>query len=185
MKVNISSMALIALGALILGGLLLRLPASPLSAQSLHLTGGADIGGSLNVLGTKNFRIDHPLDPENQYLVHFASEGPEPFNVYAGRQMLDDSGHGWVVLPPWFEAINIDFRYQLTAIGGPALGLHIMREIEDNRFQIGGGVAGGEVSWEVRARRNDATMQRLKPAAEIDKPEHLRGSYLDPLVWDP
>jgi hypothetical protein len=152
-------------------------------AESLGLSGNADIGGSLNVLGTKNFRIDHPLDPKNRYLVHFASEGPEPFNVYAGRQELDESGSGWVVLPPWFDAINIDFRYQLTAIGVPAPDLHIASEIVDNRFLIGGGPAGGEVSWEVRARRNDPTMQRLDPMTEIDKPSHLRGSYLDPLAW--
>lgn len=183
MNLTLPKIALIGLAGLLLGWLSLRPEMLPLSARSLQLVGDADIGGSLNVLGSKNFRIDHPLDPENRYLVHFASEGPEPFNVYAGRQILDESGHAWVELPPWFEAINVDFRYQLTSIGSPAPELHILSEIEDNRFRIGGGPANGTVSWEVRARRNDPTMQRLQPTAEIDKPSQLRGSFLDPLAW--
>lgn len=176
---------LIGLIILTMGWVIARLPVTSHIADSLQVVGSAEIGGSLNVLGTKNFRIDHPLDPANRYLVHFASEGPEPFNIYAGRQALDENGTAWVSLPAWFEFINTDYRYQLTAIGTPAPDLHIMNEIENNQFRIGGGQAAGEVSWEVRARRNDPTMKRLEPVAEIDKPTHLRGSYLDPLAWDP
>lgn len=162
-----------------MGSLQVRSPA----VESMRVTGGVEIGGNLDVLGTKNFRIDHPLDPANLYLVHFAAEGPEPFNVYAGRQVLDEQGMGWVLLPAWFESINTEYRYQLTAIGSPAPDLHVTSEIDGNRFQIGGGPAGVEVSWEVRARRNDRTMQRLKPEPEINKPAHMRGSFLDPVVW--
>jgi hypothetical protein len=163
-------------------GQLVRL--APVGNENLDIAGHASVAGNLNVLGSKNFRIDHPLDPGNRYLIHFASEGPEPFNVYAGRTRLGSDGAGWVDLPEWFEAINVDFRYQLTAIGQPAPGLHIAREIKANRFQIGGGHQGLEVSWEVRARRNDQTMRRLDPVAEIDKPIHLRGTFLDPLAWE-
>ena len=141
------------------------------------------VGGSLHVLGTKNFRIDHPLDPENQVLLHFASEGPEPFNVYAGRIRLDDTGSAWVDLPVWFELINTEYRYQLTALGGPGPNLHVAREIENNRFLIAGGSAAAEVSWEVRARRNDRTIRRLDPQVEMLKPEHQRGSFIDPVAW--
>ena len=169
---------------LVTGWLMGNWPGPPHAVESMQVAGGVEIGGNLDVLGSKNFRIDHPLDPANRYLVHFASEGPEPFNVYAGRQVLEQDGTAWIALPVWFEAINIEFRYQLTSIGVPAPGLHVMTEIENNRFRIGGGPAVGEVSWEVRARRNDPTMQRLDPMAEIDKPAHLQGSYLDPLVWD-
>ncbi|MCC5866668.1 MAG: hypothetical protein JJU31_16220 [Wenzhouxiangella sp.] len=49
--------------------------------QAIDRTDDLFVDGNLHVLGTKNFRIDHPLDPENRVLLHFASEGPEPFNV--------------------------------------------------------------------------------------------------------
>ena len=38
--------------------------------------------------GVKAFRIDHPLDPENKYLLHYCAEGPEPLNVYTIDYML-------------------------------------------------------------------------------------------------
>jgi hypothetical protein len=37
-----------------------------------RITLNLDVGGNLNVTGTKNFRIDDPLDPANKYLVHAA-----------------------------------------------------------------------------------------------------------------
>lgn len=48
--------------------------------------------GNLWCSGTKSFRIDHPDDPENKYLVHYCAEGPEPQNVYNGVVVLDGSG---------------------------------------------------------------------------------------------
>ncbi|MCC5866667.1 MAG: hypothetical protein JJU31_16215 [Wenzhouxiangella sp.] len=87
------------------------------------------------------------------------------------------------MLPEWFELINADYRYQLTALGKPGPGLYIASEIENNRFQIAGGAPGGEVSWEVRARRDDLTMRRLDPQVEMDKPDHQRGSFIDPVAW--
>lgn len=153
------------------------------SGAQTDAAGDLVVAGSLHVAGTKNFRIDHPLDPQNRMLLHFASEGPEPFNVYAGRVRLDDSGSAAVVLPEWFELINADYRYQLTAVGKPGPGLYIASEIENNQFQIAGGAPGGEVSWEVRARRDDLTMRRLDPQVEMDKPAHQRGSFIDPVAW--
>ena len=41
-------------------------------------------------------------------------------NVYDGVVTLDSTGHIEVELPAWFEAVNRDFRYQLTPIGTPA-----------------------------------------------------------------
>ncbi len=149
----------------------------------LDVAGDASVGGTLNVLGSKNFRIDHPLDPANRYLVHFASEGPEPFNVYAGRVFAGADGMAEVILPEWFELVNANYRYQLTALRAPAPDLHVAGEIESNRFLIGGAGDGQEISWEVRARRNDRTMRRLEAEPEIDKPAHMQGTFLDPLVW--
>jgi len=35
-------------------------------------------------------------------------------NIYDGTVTKDGSGHAMVTLPDWFEALNRDFRYQLT-----------------------------------------------------------------------
>jgi hypothetical protein len=93
------------------------------------------------------FKIDHPLDPENQYLNHSFVESPDMKNVYDGVVELDANGEAWVELPAWFEALNKDFRYQLTPIGAPGPNLYIAQEVQDNRFQIAGGTPGMKVSW--------------------------------------
>ena len=69
--------------------------------------------------GTKDFLIDHPLDPTNKYLYHAAIESSEVLNQYSGNLVLDGKGEGQVEFPEWFAAINEDFRYQLTAVGAP------------------------------------------------------------------
>ena len=69
------------------------------------------------------FKIDHPLDPQNQYLNHSFVEAPDMMNIYNGNVILDANREAWVELPDWFEALNQDYRYQLTAIGGPGPGL--------------------------------------------------------------
>jgi hypothetical protein len=104
-------------------------------------------------------------------LVHAAVESSEVLNVYSGNVVLDRAGEAVVELPAWFEAVNTDLRYQLTAIGGPAPSLHIADEVEGNRFRIAGGSAGLKVSWEVTAVRNDAFMREHPFDAERDAPQ--------------
>ena len=50
-----------------------------------------------------------------------------------------------MTLPDYFQAINRDFHYQLTAIGAPAPNLHVAREIADNEFLIAGPRSGSEL----------------------------------------
>jgi hypothetical protein len=38
-------------------------------------------------------------------------------NIYDGVVTTDGSGYAVVEMPPWFEALNRDFRYQLTPVG--------------------------------------------------------------------
>jgi hypothetical protein len=63
-------------------------------------------------------------------------------NVYDGVARLNEDGAAWVELPEWFDALNGDLRYQLTAIGGAAPNLHVAEEISENRFKIAGGERG-------------------------------------------
>jgi hypothetical protein len=90
--------------------------------------------------GGGGFKIDHPLDPTNKHLWHSFVESPDMKNIYDGVTILDERGEAVVELPDWFEALNRDFRYQLTAICGAAPNLHIAEEVAGNRFRIAGGM---------------------------------------------
>ena len=129
----------------------------------------------------KLFRIDHPLEPTSEYLTHSCVESSEMLNLYSGNAILDDKGEAWVDLPHWFEALSIDFRYQLTPIGGPAPNLHIAQEIAENRFKIAGGRAKMKVSWQVTGTRNDAYAKAHPMQVEVEKEEGEKGTYLHPV----
>jgi hypothetical protein len=127
----------------------------------------------------KFFTIDHPLDPENQYLVHSSVESSEYKNFYDGIATLDANGAAVVGLPHWFEALNKDFRYQLTPIGAAA-SLYIGREIEQGSFQIAGGKPGMRVSWAVTGVRRDRYASAHPVEVEQPKTAGDRGKYLAP-----
>jgi len=153
------------------------------------ITGGNGAGGvgvfsvgELAATGTKSFRIDHPLDPENKYLTHFCAEGPEPLNVYRGNVTLDAAGQAWVTLPDYFAEINRDPSYQLTPIG-EAAPVFVKQKIAGNRFLVAGGKAGMEVSWRVEAVRNDRFVKRYGAAVESAKPADKIGTYLQPELY--
>jgi hypothetical protein len=67
---------------------------------------GVFANGNLELSGTKSFRIDHPTDPENKYLLHYSVESPEVLNTYSGKITLNDAGEAVVQLPAYFSAIN-------------------------------------------------------------------------------
>jgi len=131
----------------------------------------------------KNFRIDHPLDPANKYLYHASVESSEMMNIYTGNVVLDASGAGVVQLPSWLEALNSDFRYQLTAVGGPGPGLYIAQEIQNGSFRIAGGTPGLKVSWQVTGVRQDAYAKANPLVVEVEKPEQERGYYIHPQLF--
>ena len=147
-----------------------------------YFSGNVNVVGNLSATGTKPFRIDHPLDPANKVLYHFAVESPDVSNVYHGNVVLDEKGEAVVELPAYFEALNRDVRYQLTCIGAFA-PVFIAEKVSGNRFKIAGGAAGLEVSWQVTAIRNDPSARLRAPAVEQDKAPEERGFYLDPEAW--
>ncbi len=143
------------------------------------------LSGDVNVTGTLTkgggaFKIDHPLHPETMYLYHSFVESPDMMNVYNGNVILDSHGEATVELPDWFEALNRDYRYQLTAIGVPAPNLHVATKVSNNRFTIAGGTPGLEVSWQVTGIRKDPYANTHRIPVEVEKPPRERGSYLHP-----
>ena len=152
--------------------------------------GGAAVGlagrfnGDVQVTGNLSkgggaFKIDHPLDPENKYLYHSFVESPDMKNIYDGTVVTDENGDAVVTMPEYFDALNKDFRYQLTVIGTFAQAI-IAEKIKDNRFSIKTSAPGVEVSWQVTGIRRDAFANKHRIPVEEEKPEVERGYYLHP-----
>ena len=147
-------------------------------------SGNLTISGML-VKGAGSFKIDHPLDPANRYLYHSFVESPDMMNVYNGNIVTDSKGMATVFLPDYFEALNRDFRYQLTVIGQFAQAI-VGQEITGNRFIIKTDKAGVKVSWQVTGIRHDAYADAHRIQVEEDKPLQEQGHYLHPeLIGQP
>lgn len=125
------------------------------------------------------FRIDHPLDPANKFLQHSFVESPDMKNIYDGVVTTDANGEATVSLPEWFEALNKDFRYQLTTIGQFSQAM-IAREISGNSFTIRTEKSFVKVSWQVTGIRHDAYAEKNRIQVEEMKSADSRGKYLAP-----
>ena len=149
---------------------------------NVRITGNLTVSGSISG-GSKSFFIDHPVEPEEKYLVHVSVESPEMTTMYSGTIELDGSGQAVVELPSYFDALNRDIRYQLTCIGRWA-NVYIAEKVTDNRFRIAGGTPGLEVSWMVIGVRNDAWARKNRIVPEQEKTGADRGKYLHPESFD-
>lgn len=145
-----------------------------------NTTGKVWVDQDFTVVGVKAFTMDHPLDPENKLLMHVAAESNEVINFYSGNITTDASGKATVTLPDYFEAINKDFRYQLTVIGSFAQAI-INKEVSNNKFEIATNIPNVKVSWEVKGVRNDARMKMYPFTAVQDKTAAQKGKYIDPV----
>ncbi len=147
-----------------------------------YFGGNVHVGGTLSK-AAGSFKIDHPLDPAGKTLSHSFVESPDMMNVYNGNIVLSGDGSAWIEMPEWFEALNRDFRYQLTPIGAPGPNLYIAEEMTGNRFQIAGGQAGMKVSWMVTGIRQDAYANAHRIPVEETKTGKDSGRYLHPQLF--
>jgi hypothetical protein len=154
---------------------------APAGAWAGYFQGSLGTSGNL-VKAAGSFRIDHPLDPYNKYLSHSFVESPDMMNLYSGKVVLDGSGEAIVELPAWFEALNHDYRYQLTCIGESA-PVYIAQEVTNNRFKIAGGHGSMKVSWQVTGTRRDAYAVANPIAVEAWKDNGDRGQLLHPEAY--
>jgi hypothetical protein len=143
--------------------------------SNLHVDGTVSKGGG-------SFQIDHPLDPANKYLSHSFVESPDMMNIYNGNVTTNKQGLAVVVLPGYFEALNRDFRYQLTTIGQFSQAI-VSREISHGRFTIKTNRPGVKVSWQVTGVRHDAYADAHRIEVEEEKPMPERGKYLHPELF--
>jgi len=152
------------------------------SGYAGYFEGNVQVTGTLTAPTGARSVIDHPLDPENKTLVHAAVESDEVLDTYSGNVITDDEGWATVTLPDWFEAVNTDFRYQLTVVGRFAQAV-VWEKIKDHRFVIRTNLGRVEVSWQVTARRNDPWMKQHPFHVERAKPAAERGYYLTPEAY--
>jgi hypothetical protein len=129
------------------------------------------------------FQIDHPLDPANRYLYHSFVESPDMMNIYNGLVTTDENGNATIELPDYFEALNRDFRYQLTALGQLAQAV-VADEVGNNRFSIRTDKPNVKVSWQLTGIRQDAWASANRTEVEVEKPQGHRGKYLSATEHD-
>jgi hypothetical protein len=155
--------------------------ASSTSGYAGYFSGKVAVTGTLSK-GGGSFKIDHPLDPEHKYLYHSFVESPDMMNIYNGNVVTDGDGRAVVELPEWFEALNRDFRYQLTVIGRFAQAI-VEQEVAGNRFVIRTNFANVKVSWQVTGVRKDPFANANRIPVEEVKPAEEQGFYLHPAAW--
>jgi len=146
-----------------------------------NFSGNLNVSGAI-FAGAKDFKIDHPLDPANKYLLHASVESSEMMNIYTGNVTTDAQGEATVRFPEWLDALNTDFRYQLTVIGQFAQAI-VAREIHDHQFQIRTNVPNVKVSWQVTGVRQDAFAKANPLVVEQEKEAQTRGFYIHPNLY--
>jgi hypothetical protein len=158
---------------------------SPLGANYAgyagYFTGEVEVDGALSK-SSGSFKIDHPLDPANKYLYHSFVESPDMMNIYNGNVVTNGSGAAIVSMPAWFEALNTDFRYQLTVIGQFAQAI-VASKMTNGNFTIKTNKPGVEVSWQVTGIRQDAWANAHRIQVEVDKAQRDQGHYIHPELF--
>ena len=151
------------------------------SSADVVIEGNLDVGGTITK-GGGTFMIDHPLDPENMILRHSFVESPDMMNIYNGNVTTGVDGFAAIKLPDYFEALNKDFRYQLTVIGQFAQAI-VSDEIRNNRFTIQTDKPNIKVSWQVTGIRKDPWAEKNRIVVEEHKSPETQGFYLHPDVY--
>ena len=148
---------------------------------NVRVEGNLDVTGSISK-GSGTFKIDHPDDPENKFLVHSFVESPDMMNIYNGNATTDANGFVTVKLPDYAKNTNKDYRYQLTPIGQFAQCI-IKEKVIGNKFVIQTDKPNVEVSWMITGIRNDpyANQNRIVPV--VDKDQNEKGKYLHPEAY--
>jgi trimeric autotransporter adhesin len=144
--------------------------------------GNVEVEGSLSK-DSGSFKIDHPLDPANKYLYHSFVESPDMMNIYNGNVITDAQGNAVISLPEWFEALNRDFRYQLTVVGQFAQAI-VSSKVANHQFAIKTDKPSVEVSWQVTGIRQDAWANAHRIPVEEMKSGKERGFYRHPELYN-
>jgi hypothetical protein len=144
--------------------------------------GNVAVTGTLTK-GAGAFRIDHPLDPAHSYLQHSFVESPDMKNIYDGNVVTNGEGFATVTLPAYFQALNRDFRYQLTIVGSSFAQAIVAKEIQHNQFTIRTNKPRVKVSWQVTGIRHDAYANAHRIQTVVPKTGADAGKYEHPELY--
>jgi hypothetical protein len=149
---------------------------------SLYGNGDIAISGTL-AKGAGTFKIDHPQDPANKYLIHSFVESPDMMNIYNGNIVTDGNGEATAQLPDYFSVLNKECRYQLTAIGTFAQAMVAEEVNNSNQFKIKTDKPNVKISWQITGIRKDpyANAHRIKDVVEKIGAE--KGKYVHPDLY--
>lgn len=165
----------------------------------LFITGDVFFATSTSVAyslskGAGSFVIDHVLDPLNKLLYHSFVESPDMKNIYTGVTELDAGGSATIELPSYFLALNRNFRYLGSPMGGAMPNLHVSKEVRRKWFfwgipvfKISGGAPNGKISWQITGIRQDPYAKKNPIRTEVEKgPDEMvdKGEYLHPELYN-
>ena len=153
--------------------------ALPTNAYGLYILDSVDnyLAGDLDVAGTKNFQIKHPLPSlaNTHNLVHTVIEGPSADNMYNGMVRLVDGS----------ATINIDTEFGMTEGTFVALNRNIRRSVTNEegftavKCSLNGNIltitaqdntCTDEVFWMVIGQRQD---DEIKASTKTDAEGYL------------
>ena len=132
----------------------------PSDTGYIYADGALLVFSNLDVYGTKNFRIDHPVSPNTHDLVHTVIESNRGDVLYRGKTKLVNGS----------ASINIDSEVGMMTGTFEALtkDVQVFTTNEDGWTQVKGSVTGStlniiaqdtnctdEVSWLIMGERND------------------------------
>jgi hypothetical protein len=169
-------------------------PVSP-NSWAGYFAGDVNMTNDLNVVNTisaftatagiKAFTIDHPLDPKNKILRHSSVESADMMNIYNGNVTTNASGKATVTLPSYFEALNKDYKYQLTVVDQNQFAqVRISKKIAGNQFEIMTDKPNVEISWQVAGVRHDAAAEKFRIIVEENKAVQSTGKYIWPQAFE-
>lgn len=163
-------------GVMTFGHSALRVLAADPTKKAAVFSGSVDITTDLVVGGSfsaaaKAFKIDHPLDPTNKYLIHNSIESNERINIYSGNITTNEEGYATVALPEYMNALNKDFKYQLTIVDKSFAQAIIWEGMntETNSFVIKTNTPDITVSWQITGTRQDTWALENPMQVEVDK----------------
>ena len=111
----------------------------------------------------KTFIIDHPIYPENKYLIHGCLEGPENGVYYRGKGEIINNYSTFIELPHYVNTLAYDFIIQLTPIfDGKDKKQLQTSEVNNytNSFEVFG--ENGKFYWVVFAKRGEIMIEPNK-----------------------
>jgi len=104
-------------------------------------------------------------------------------NIYNGNVTIDGAGYATIIMPDYFEALNRDFRYQLTIVDdGESLPdfvfTRVVGAMKNRQFTIKTSLPSVQVSCMVTGIRQHAWDNKNRIPNSVDKMGDEKGKLM-------